>query len=94
MIIGNPLIFITCSSDNAINIINSEFKIIRQVIAHKDYVRCICVLTNHLVATGSYDKTIRIFNINSGKRDIYIFANHILGINNLQKKDNFLLSAG
>jgi len=52
--------------DNSIKIWTFAHKIlIEKVSAHNDTIRTICVLENGLIATGSYDTTIKIWKINN-----------------------------
>ncbi len=55
--------YVACGSkDNKINLYSVTFKLMnKNDAAHKNIIYTICVLKNGLIATGSYDETIKIW---------------------------------
>jgi WD40 repeat protein len=53
-------------NNNDISLLNKNyFKCIKTILGHKDKIVCVNELENKKIATGSYDSTIKIWNLNT-----------------------------
>jgi len=64
LVLTNQLnMLVSCSSDRKIKIWNKKGDCIETLRGHKNWILCISVLKNGDLASGSLDKTIKIWNI-------------------------------
>lgn len=71
----------------------NNFSKARYLIGHSDEVSSMCLLSNGKLASGSKDKTIRIWNINSQVCEITLKGNESKVVSIIQLSDQSLLSA-
>ena len=50
-------------SENIINLFSNSLEHMGYFSGHKDWIRCLCPISNIILVSGSVDKTIKIWNI-------------------------------
>ncbi|KAL0476452.1 HET-E1 [Acrasis kona] len=70
-------------------------KIVKRFMGHQNYVNCICLLSDTRFASGSLDRSIKIWNINQDECEYTIESAHDCGVTSLcLLNNNVLVSAG
>ena len=56
-------IFATGGYDRRINLFSNSLEYMGYFSGHKEWIYCLCAISNKILASGSWDKTIKIWNI-------------------------------
>ena len=73
-------IFATGGKEAIINLFSNSLEHMGYFSGHKLWIRCLCPISNNILASGSYDKTIKIRNIED-RSIMSTLSGHTRGVN-------------